>query len=233
MLELQSPPTLSFDNQIINIEKSGDIILKKSNGIWTIIDKVNSNEKKPERGGGFKLAFTNNVVLVYATNGTAKENEWYRNKAIFDAETFLYRGNGSIDIIPDTDFSLEKFRDRNVIVYGNATNNKAWSLLLKSSPVQVNAKQISFGSKIFEGNNLGTYFIYPRPDSQTASVGVVAGTGEIGMKSLYPNDYFSGITGFPDLIIFNVDWLRDGVTAIKVAGFFGNDWSVDKGDWSL
>jgi hypothetical protein len=233
MLELQSPPTLSFDNQIINIEKSGDIILKKSNGIWAIIDKVNSNEKKPERGGGFKLAFTNNVVLVYATNGTAKENEWYRNKAIFDAETFLYRGNGSIDIIPDTDFSLEKFKDRNVIVYGNAINNKAWSQLLNHSPVQVNAKQISFGNKIFEGNNLGTYFIFPRPDSQTASVGVVAGTGEIGMKSLYPNDYFSGITGFPDLIIFNVDWLRDGVTAIKVAGFFGNDWSVDKGDWSL
>jgi hypothetical protein len=120
-----------------------------------------------------------------------------------------------------------------VILYGNASNNKAWDLLLKNAPVLVENGKIDLGTYSIHGSDLGTYFIYPRPDSDFASIGVVAGTGMEGMRSLAPNDYFSGITGFPDLLIFDVNWLRDGIEGIRASGFFGNDWSVEKGEFIL
>jgi pimeloyl-ACP methyl ester carboxylesterase len=232
-LDFEADPLIIINGQEIKAEKGKDITLKLKNHSWEIMDALKTAEKHPARYGGFKLAFTNNMLFVYATGGTTEENEWYKNKARFDAETFLYRGNGSIDIVADTNFSPEKYANRNVILYGNASNNKAWDLLLKNAPVRVENGKIDLGSYSISGNNLGTYYIYPRPDSDFASVGVVAGTGMEGMKALAPNDYFSGITGFPDLLIFDVSWLRDGINGIRASGFFGNDWSVEKGDFRL
>lgn len=204
----------------------------KTNGKWIEVPEIDLTEKHAERQGGFKMAFNNNVLFVYATHGSKTENEWYLNKARFDAETFLYRGNGSIDIISDKEFKAPDYKDRNIIIYGNADNNSAWKELLSHSPVKVTRNKITFGNETYTGSHLGTYFIYPRTDSNTASAGVVAGTGSKGMKALYPNDYFSGITGFPDVMIFNVDWIKDNPNGIIVSGFFGNNWSINTGDFA-
>lgn len=230
-LDFENRPVLVVQDKIIYSESGKDIALKISQGQWQVMDGLNPLEKNPDRYGGFKLAFTNNMVFVYATNGSTQENEWYKNKARFDAETFWYRGNGSIDIIPDTDFAPDKFADRNVIIYGNADNNLAWNQLLGHCPVQVKNGSISFGERVFDCESLGVYFIYPRHDSQFSSIGVVAGSGIDGMKALYPNDYFSGITGFPDLLIFDVDWIKENLDGVIVSGFFGNDWSVEGGEF--
>lgn len=232
-LEFENNPVIVIGDQVIEAEKGQDITLAHQNDRWAISTPPAPAEKHPARYGGFKLAFTNHMVFVYATGGSPEENEWYRNKARYDAETFLYRGNGSIDIVADTDFSLAAFADRNVILYGNAGNNKAWNLLLKDAPVKVEPGVIHFGPYSLRGHDLGTYFLYPRPDSEYASVGVVAGTGIEGMKALAPNNYFSGITGFPDLMIFSTEWLRSGLEGIRVSGFFGNDWSVENGDFRM
>jgi hypothetical protein len=232
-LDFKALPIIIGNQQQIVIHTPGNITLDFKGGNWCIKNGPNPKEKNPERYGGFKLAFTNRVVFVYATGGTDEENAWYLNKARFDAETFLYRGNSSVDIIPDTEFSPEKYAERNIIIYGNANNNKVWNVLLNDCPVQVYNGKLKFGSKIWEGHDLGTYFIYPRPDSNMASIGIVAGTGPAGMKALYPNDYFSGITGFPDLLIFGIDWIKDGIEGLKVSGFFGNDWSIETGDFKV
>ena len=230
---MDKPAIINIDNQWIEPASTANIHLVKKDGKWMEVAEINLSEKHPQRQGGFKMAFDNNVVFVYATHGDNKAKEWYLSKARFDAETFWYRGNGSIDIIPDREFDPSKYKDRNVILYGNADNNSAWKQLLVNCPVKVNNEEIIFGDMTFTGQELGTFFIYPRTDSQTALVGVVAGTGSEGMKALYPNDYFSGITGFPDLMIFDVDWIKDNPSGIKVSGFFGNDWGINSGDFEL
>lgn len=228
-LKLPAEASITIDNETILADGTRPAVLKKVAGKWTLVEEIPVTEKYPSRYGGFKQAFDNRVVFVYATGGNKEENTWYQNKARFDAETFLYRGNGSIDVIADKDFIPSAYADRNVVLYGNASNNKAWNKLLKNAPIQVLKGEIRMGDKVLKGNDLGTYFVYPRPDSPTASVGVVAGTGIEGMKATYPNDYISGITGFPDLLIFNVDILKEGIHGIRVSGFFGNDWSVENG----
>jgi len=104
-------------------------------------------------------------------------------------------------------------------------------MLLGMCPVKVNNDGIKFGKQFYKGDDLGALFVYPRADSEVASVGVVAGTGEKGMMAAYTNEYFSGITGFPDLMIFNTDWIKDGLDGVKISGFFGYDWSIEKGQW--
>ena len=152
-------------------------------------------------------------------------------KARFDAETFGYRGNGSIEIITDTRFIPEEYEGRNIVLFGNASTNSAWNTLLSGCPVQVTNGKIRIGEKEWKGDDLGIYFIYPRFDSDFASVGVVCGTGLSGMKATYANQYFLAGPGFPDLALFRLSMLLEGYDAVECSGFFGNDWSVKKGDF--
>ena len=232
-LDFSANPVIQINGHTIIGEKGRDITLEFLQGKLQKQEAFNYSEKHPGRYGGFKLAFTNNMVFVYSTGGTPEENSWYKNKARFDAETWLYRANGSVDIVADRDFSPELFAGRNVILYGNASNNMAWDTLLADAPVRVENGQIYFGSYLLKGDDIGAYFIFPKPGCSHTSVGVIAGTGTEGMRALWPNDYFSGITGFPDLMIFNIDWLRDGIEELKVSGFFGNDWSVKNGEFRM
>ena len=115
--------------------------------------------------------------FIYATKGTPAENKWYYHKALFDAEKFYYRANGNVEMIKDSDFSLKKYADRNVIIYGNKDNNAAWKLLLKDSPIQVKNNEVDFDGKKLSGGQWGMYFVTTRKDSNSASVGVVTATG--------------------------------------------------------
>ena len=189
------------------------------------------SEKGPHRNGGFKDAFRNNFVLVYATKGTKTENEWYYNRARVDAEMFYYRANGNVEIISDRDFNSYTYTDRNVIIYGNASNNTAWNTLLSDCPLQVKNGSLSLGKKQMNGSNYGAYFIYRKNDSDKASIGVVTATGTKGMKAAYANHYLLNGTTFPDVLIFNDSLLQKGIGGVECSGFFGNNWSYETGDF--
>jgi len=232
-LETESPVQVVLDNQSLkDLEpRNGFIWLREKEGKWTNTDAPDVKDKSPHRYGNFKDAYRNNILFVYGTAGNPEENEWMYYKARFDAETFGYRGNGSIEIIPDTRFEPEDYTDRNIVLFGNASTNRAWNILLSGCPVQVTNGKVRIGKKEWKGDDLGIYFIYPRFDSDFASVGIVAGTGLPGMKATYANQYFLAGPGFPDLALFRLSMLTDGYDAVEGAGFFGNDWSVENGDF--
>ncbi len=219
------------DEKEFEVNKNEKIFIKSINGEWAISKTPLLKEKGPHRNGGFKDAFRHNVVFVYATKGSKIENEWYYNKAKFDAETFWYKANGSIEIVKDVDFNPKNYADRNVILYGNKSNNYAWNKLLKNNPIQVENGLVSFGSKKLIGNNWGMYFTVPRNDSDFASIGIVTATGIKGMKAAYANHYLVNGTTFPDVLLFDDSVLLNGDIAVKCAGFFGNDWTIEKGDF--
>ena len=215
--------------------QQNELWLKREGKRWSLLDEPpHRREKNPARYGGFKDAFRHRVLFVTSTAGCPEENEWSYRKARFDAETFYYRGNGSIDIIPDHAFTPEAFPDRSVILYGNASTNRAWKQLLDDCPVQIRRGEVTVGDRSLVGDDLGVYMVRPRPDSHTASVGVVSGTGQQGFRAVTPNRYFVAGTGYPDLMIISAAMYTQGVRGVIAAGYFGNDWSVEKGDivWS-
>ncbi len=222
---------IQIDTTVLQISPKSKIFLKKNNGVWEVTSSPSLKEKGPHRNGGFKDAFRNNMVFVYATKGSVEENDWYYNRARFDAETFWYRANGSIEMVKDIDFKPAKYPNRNIIIYGNKNNNRAWDKLLKNSPIQVTNNEVRFGNKKLSGDQWGMYFIVPRPDSDFASIGVVTATGEKGRKAAYMNHYLVNGTTFPDVLLFDDRVLLDGESKVKCAGFFGNDWSIENGDF--
>ena len=44
-----------------------------------------------------------------------------------------------------------------------------------------------------------------------------------------PNRYFVAGTGYPDFLIFSPEMYRSGLAGVGAAGYFGNDWSLEKG----
>jgi len=205
--------------------------LFKKDSKWTTGDPPSPLLKGAHRNGPFKDAFRHGMIFVFGTNGTDEENSWAFGKARFDAEIFQYQGNGSVEIISDKDFRPEAYPDRNVILYGNASMNKAWKPLLGDSPVVVDKKSLKVGTRRVEGRDLACLFIRPRRDSDIACVGVVAGTGILGMRLSNTRPYLSAGYVLPDMIVFNSDVAKGGGRGIKVAGFFGPDWGVESGDF--
>ena len=171
-------------------------------------------------------------LLVYSTKGPASQNARSFAKARYDAETFWYRGNGAADVIADTEFNPDKDRDRNVILYGNASSNSAWAALLADSPVQVRPEGIRIGRRELPGDDLACLMIRPRPGSDRALVGAVAGTGLAGMRLADRLPYFVSGVAYPDCIVLGPDVLTGGVRGVRVAGYFGIDWSVESGEFA-
>src|SRR5690606_13779552 len=150
------------------------------------------HEKGIYRNGSFKEPFNHRMIFVYGTSGTKEENRVNFEKARYDAQVWYYRGNGAVDLIADKEFRAEKFKDRGVILYGNASNNSAWNELLAGSPVFVRRGSVKVGSREYKGDDLAAFFMWPRKDSHIASVAAVAGSGITGMRAAEANQYFAG-----------------------------------------
>ena len=221
------PKRVLIDGHKLKVPKNTEsMLLVKQEGSWLEPILKNLMEKSPERNGGFKDAFTNNFVMVYGTSGTVEENEWNYQRALFDAEKFYYRANGNVEMISDKEFRAMDYRDKNVLIYGNKNNNSVWSLLLSHSPIQVENNQVRIGERVLSGENLGLYFIYPRKDSEVASVGVVTYTGMKGAKAAYANHYLVNATTFPDFMVFTDKVLSEGIPGVISSGFFDNSWQL-------
>jgi poly(3-hydroxybutyrate) depolymerase len=199
---------------------------------WIASRATPLSQKGPHRYGPFKEAFGHRMMFVFATHGTAAENAWAYAKARFDAETWWYRGNGAVDVVPDSEFNAAKEPDRGVVLYGNADNNSAWPALLAQSPVQVRRGVVRVGEREQRGEDLACLFCRPRPGSDCASVAVISGSGLAGLKLTDRVPFFTAGVAYPDWIVFGTEVLTKASDGVRGTGFFGNDWSVEKGDFA-
>ena len=68
-----------------------------------------------------------------------------------------------------------------------------------------------------------------RSSSDTASVGVICGTGLPGAQTAMQVPHFVSGAGFPDWLVIGSEMLREGSQGVRGAGFFGHDWSLARG----
>ncbi len=204
---------------------------EKSGNQWKQIPQPSTALKGPHRYGTLKEAYKHQFVFVYGTQGDDEMDQLTYNKARFDAETFWYQGNGSIEIIADTTFDQETYNDRNVILFGNATNNSAYSTLLATAPVKLAKGGVTIGNQTKSGDDLACFFIYPKPKSDNNLIAVVGGTGKKGMKMTYRRGFMYPFTNAPDFLLYDSSLLQQDESGIIGAGFFGNDWSVNNGEF--
>ena len=231
------------------------VSLAKQAGQWALSPCPPDSMKNPSRSGPFREAFRNHMIFVYGTRGTPEENQWALARARFDAEAFWYRGNGSVDVMSDTDYLRNlgghdhrtearspkadtqgtrpiPLAQRNVILFGNADLNAAWPVLLSGSPVQARRNSIKVGQRDLAGDNLACLFLQPSPLDPHALVGVVTGSGMPGLRLTERLNYFLAGGGIPDCLVIGSDMLTRGAEGLRVVGFFGQDWQVDSGEFA-
>ncbi len=238
--------TVDLDGQRLPDEQRTDVIvgerlatLERREGRWVRLSEgANQNRndessgvKSPARYGPFKDAFRHRFQFVVGTRGSAEENAWAAAKARFDAETWWYQGNGEVDIVRDVDFDAAAEPDRGVILYGAGTANAAWGQLLPDCPVQVGRGAVRIGGRRIAGDDLACLFVRPRPGSSVACVAVVAGTGPAGRRLTDTLPYLQAGFSLPDCCVLSPRILTDGGRGIRAAGFFGDDWSVGRGEF--
>ena len=191
-----------------------------------------AGEKTPARGGPFKMAFTNRFVAVVGTQGDEAADALLMAKIRFDADQWWVRSNGRFETIPDTVFDPKQYLGRNVILYGNRDQNAAWSKVLgDATPVDVRNGVFIGPTSRHRGDDIAVMFVYPRADCDQGQVGVVAATGIKGMRAAIRTTVFHRLYPLPDLVAFRAATLTDGTAGVIEAGFFGNDWSIERGTW--
>jgi hypothetical protein len=204
------------------------LLLAKTDDGWHVVDTFPPQDKSPVRSSGFKNAFDHQMVFVYGTKGNLEENLWAQNRARFDAEAFYYRGNGAVDVMPDTAFGGAVDVDKSVVLYGNATTNAAWKALLPASPIEVKRGQVGIGTTVLEGADFAVLFTRPRPGSLVASVAVIGGSGMAGMRLTERLNYFSAGVAFPDFFVAEPSMLTSGYSGVRAVGFFATDWTLSQ-----
>jgi hypothetical protein len=230
---LQSRETIAIevDGEVIETPwpAAGALWLSRVDRNWAVTAAPSRRLKGPHRYGMLKGAMRNRFMLVYGTGGTPEENTWMFAKARYDAEQWQYRANGSLDVFADSEFDIEQFRDRDIVLYGNSDINSAFKLV-KDAPAQVAKGKAVIGGRTEQGNDLAMLFCYPRPDSEVASVCVIGGTGLAGMRLTDRLGYFISGAAFPDVMLYGPELLEKGTGGVRAAGYFGEDWSVSSGE---
>lgn len=208
---------------------SGRVVLERDRGLWRVRSGTALSGKRADRSGPFKEAFKNRMVFVIGTRGTAEENAAMSAKARYDAETFQYRGNGAVDIVTDRELARNPMRGRNLIVFGNADTNGAWSEL-RGCPIDVRRGSVKAGGRTLLGSDLAVLVVYPRSGDANALVGAVASTGRKGAMLADRLPYFVSGVAYPDWTVLGAEVALKGNAGIRAAGFFGNDWKFSEAE---
>ena len=220
---------IEIDSQSLSVSRKPDnsLVLLKQEGKWIISEEGKSGrDKGADRNGGFKEAFNHGMVFVYGTKGSVEEIAWMLNKARYDAETWYYRANGSVQVIADHEFESGKYWNAGIILYGNSTINSAAAQLLSECPIQVNKGKIATTSNQWAGEDMGVYLEWPSKEGNQNAIALIGGSGMKGMRAAEANQYFTGGSGFPDFMIFKPEMLVNGDAGVLMAGFYTNQWTL-------
>lgn len=220
--------TVVLDGQTLKLDSpkvADSVTLTRESGTWVVSTVDLAAEKNPHRTGPFRSAFQHRFVLVYGTHGSAAENEAVLNKVRYDAETWWYRVNGSMDIVADRDFVAADWKGRSLILYGNADINSVWGQIDPAGPITVQEGSASAFGKTVAGTSVSGLYWIPKPGDPAASVGFVGGTDVAGIKATWMLPYLQPMIGYPDWLLFDsacVDPSSPG--SWMDAGYYTNDW---------
>lgn len=184
--------------------------------------------------GSFKRVFDRGFMLVYGTKGTAEENAWSMAKARFDGEQWWVRGNGRANVLSDVEFVKGEYAasEGNVVVYGNAQVNGAWSLIereLKAQGEGVEGVRVGAGAvdglgEKLEGGDVGVLLAVQRKPGDLIpgpTFGLIGGTGIAGMRAIERVPLFTSGAGIPEVFVVRAKVWNEGMPGVERAGVLG------------
>jgi hypothetical protein len=203
---------------------------RDASGAWRALP--DGSPAPPRLATTFKNALRHRFGLVYATGGTEDERRWALAKARFDAEQFRYRGNASPWIRSDREWLALGASERaatDVLLYGNADTNAAWSEIVASDAIEVRAGFARVGERRVEGSDVAVLAALPSKLGPGLHAAIVAGTGLEGLRATTHLPYFVSGAGFSDWLVLRSAMLERGADGLEGAGFFSGDGGLGAG----
>lgn len=206
--------------------------MKGPSGGWEEAPVLSYQEKRADKCGPIKRGWGRKFIVVLPTRGRAEEIRATRDRFLFDASMWAYRGNGVAHAITDKEFLEQvdnpKYGYNNIVLYGNAMTNLAYNKLVPPGPIRMNAGSLTVnGTRIRGGLTIGL-FATRRLDSDAGIVLVQGSTGPFADR-LAPvvNQFVSG-AGFPDFLLATSDVLLKGDDGVLTTGWFTHHWHIQE-----
>ena len=194
---------------------------------WSAAGPAPAAEQRPERSGPLKRAFDRGFVLVLPTGGTAEEDRRAFERARHDAAVWTYRANGLAPLLRDADLLAdpERHAGRNLILYGNADTNRAWShAVAPDAPVTIRRGLARVRGEEWRGDDLGLLALLPRRGDDAALVGILGASGPAADLVAASLSLFVSGVGYPDFVVFGSDVLKGGDAGVRAAGWLDPTW---------
>jgi poly(3-hydroxybutyrate) depolymerase len=173
--------------------------------------------------GPVKEAFRSPFAVVYGTKGPERLTRALRSNAERFAKEWRDYAKGRPAIYADVEITGEISAKRNLVMFGDSTNNAFIARVASALPVAWNQSSARIGDASFSLQSRGLVFIYPNPLATNRLVVYMSGLyWGSGLPVNHKWDFL------PDFIVFEnrVDDLdpMDPVNKAVVAGFFDVLW---------
>ena len=186
-------------------------------------------EKRPDRYGPIKQAMFSPFVLVYGTLGEAATTDFLIHLARLEAFQWWRRGNGFVEVLPDTEVTPAIVADCNLVLFGGAGENSVTGRINRFLPIRSAGEHLELAETMLRGPGLAAKFVYPNPLNPEKLVVVNQGTDREGLGLLTSMRTVYAGAGLPDFVIFDGEISRRGWGGIIAAGFFDSAWQLDPG----
>ncbi|MCH2134732.1 MAG: hypothetical protein MK116_13400 [Phycisphaerales bacterium] len=218
-----APLQVDIDGSTLELESEAqEACLQRGDDGWRLADGCNVTGKTSLRSC-YDDIYRRPLLLVYGTAGDDLSTRESWAKARYDAEQFWNIADGPSHIVADRDMTDELLTGRNVILYGNADSNVAWSKLIGESPIDVRAGSATIGDREMAGDDIVVCFVRPLAGDRAGLVAAVGTSGPTARRMAYRLPMTDPMQDLPDWMVVD----RAGMAAGAVeSGRFDRDWSL-------
>ena len=186
------------------------------------------SRKTSKLSGPIKNAFRSPFCIVYGTTGNEKEKREVKQDAERFRKEWRAFAKGWAPIFKDSEVTDDLMAKRNLILFGEPATNRLLADFADSLPVKWNRDEATIAGRTYSMKRRGLAFVYPNPKQAGRAVVIFSG---IPWGDHLPSNHMWDL--MPDFILYEkgpdmVDPMEKTNDWV-VAGFFGTDWSLERG----
>lgn len=197
------PVNLDLDGQKLEVPYAPQITLKREGGKWTDGSGLSPAQLAQLTTWSWKDVLDHRVVVVAGTQGSDDSDAMILQQARYLSESMWYVGNGTLDVVLDSDWKPERFAGRNVLLIGGPEENSAWSGLLGSQEIQPMRGRIQEGRTRTDGS-FAVLVSGPKPGEPGRLVGAIAATDAAGWRKAQRIPILTAGAGVAETLIIPV-----------------------------
>jgi dienelactone hydrolase len=170
--------------------------------------------------GPIKQAYFSPFVLVYGTAGSEAATELLLHQARLEALQWWIRGNGFVDVLPDSEVTRDTIAGYNLILFGGPGENRVTRAIDRHLPITVVDGRFRLRGRDLDPEALAAKFVYPNPLNPSRLVVVHEGRGMAGLRLATFFGALSSAAGLPDYVVFDASVRTQGWAGVRASGFF-------------